>query len=113
VCGLYTQSVPFKIQPQKIAYYGTKMKLQSSPPVCNTFPKLPVTLESRSELLPGRCSRQLRIRRPSANTVYGYQSVFILEHNFASKSFAAIREALNDVGPDSEVRNKTPQHTEW
>jgi hypothetical protein len=33
--------------------------------------------------------------------------VFILEHYFASKSFAAVREAFSNAYPDNEVPNKT------
>jgi hypothetical protein len=33
--------------------------------------------------------------------------VFILEHHFTSKSFAAVREAFSNANPDKEVPNKT------
>jgi hypothetical protein len=33
--------------------------------------------------------------------------VFVLEHYFASKSFAAVREAFSNAYPDKEVPNKT------
>jgi hypothetical protein len=33
--------------------------------------------------------------------------VFILEHYFASKSFAAVREAFNNAYPDKEEPNRT------
>jgi hypothetical protein len=36
------------------------------------------------------------------------ERVFILEHYFASKSFAAVREAFSNAYPDKEVPNKTP-----
>jgi hypothetical protein len=36
--------------------------------------------------------------------------VFIPEHYFASKSFAAIREAFSNAYPDKEVPNKTTIH---
>jgi hypothetical protein len=35
------------------------------------------------------------------------ERVLILEHHFASKSFAAVREAFSDAYPDKEVPNKT------
>jgi hypothetical protein len=35
------------------------------------------------------------------------QNVFILEHYFASKSFAAFREAFSNAYPDKEVLNTT------
>jgi hypothetical protein len=35
------------------------------------------------------------------------ESVFILEHYFASKSFAAVREVFSNVYSDKEVPNKT------
>jgi hypothetical protein len=36
--------------------------------------------------------------------------VFILEKNFASKSFAAVREAFSNAYPDKEVPNMTTVH---
>jgi hypothetical protein len=38
------------------------------------------------------------------------ESVFILEHYFASKSFAAVHEAFSNAYPDKEVPNKTTVH---
>jgi hypothetical protein len=38
------------------------------------------------------------------------ERVFILEHYFASKSFAAVREAFSNAYPDKEVPNKTIVH---
>jgi hypothetical protein len=38
------------------------------------------------------------------------ERVFILEHYFASKSFAAIRKAFSNAYPDKEVPNKTTIH---
>jgi hypothetical protein len=38
------------------------------------------------------------------------ERVFILEHYFASKSFAAVREAFSNAHPDKEVPNKTTIH---
>jgi hypothetical protein len=40
------------------------------------------------------------------------EHAFILEHYFASKSFAAVREAFSNAYPDKEVPNKTP-FTDW
>jgi hypothetical protein len=57
-----------------------------------------VTLELCSQYLLGRCSGQLRKRYAGANIVYfRAERVYILEHRFASKSFAAIREAFSNV----------------
>jgi hypothetical protein len=36
--------------------------------------------------------------------------VFILEHYFSSKSFAAVREAFSNVCPDKEVQNEATIH---
>jgi hypothetical protein len=36
--------------------------------------------------------------------------VFILEYYFASKSFAAVREAFSNAYPDKEIPNKTTIH---
>jgi hypothetical protein len=38
------------------------------------------------------------------------ERVFIPEHYFASKSFAAVREAFINAYPDKEVPNKTTIH---
>jgi hypothetical protein len=38
------------------------------------------------------------------------ECVFILEHYFASKSFAAVREGFSNAYPDKEVQNKTTIH---
>jgi hypothetical protein len=71
----------------------------------------PVTLESRSPLSLGNCSRQLRKSCAGANMVYSRaERVFILEHHFASKSFADVREAFSNAYPDKEVPNKTTLH---
>jgi hypothetical protein len=46
-----------------------------------------------------------------ANMVYSRaERVFILEHYFASKSFAAVREAFRNAYPDKEVPNKATIH---
>jgi hypothetical protein len=36
--------------------------------------------------------------------------VFILEHYFVSKAFAAVREAFSNAYPEKEVPNKTTIH---
>jgi hypothetical protein len=62
-----------------------------------------VTLESRSFRLLGRCA--------GANVVYSRaKRVFILEHYFTLKSFAAVCEAFISAYPDKEVPNKTTVH---
>jgi hypothetical protein len=46
-----------------------------------------------------------------ANMVYSRaERVFILEHHFASKSFAAVREAFSNAYRDKKVSNKTTIH---
>jgi hypothetical protein len=42
--------------------------------------------------------------------VFASRTVSILEHYFASKSFAAVREAVSNAYPDKEVPNKTTIH---
>jgi hypothetical protein len=55
-----------------------------------------------------RCSRQWRKSCAGANMVYSRaERVFILEHIFASKSFAAVRESFSNAHPDKEVPNTT------
>jgi hypothetical protein len=87
------------------------MKSEAGPPPCKTLQTSLVTLESRSSLLLGRCSRQLRKGCAGANMVYSRaERVFILEHYFASKLYAAVREAFSNAYPDKEVPNKTTIH---
>jgi hypothetical protein len=70
-----------------------------------------MTPETKSPLLLGRCSRQLRKSCAVANMMYSRaERVFILEHYFALKSFAAVREAFSNVYPDNEVPNKKIIH---
>jgi hypothetical protein len=38
------------------------------------------------------------------------ESVFILQHYFASKPFSAAREAFSNTYPDKELPNKTTEH---
>jgi hypothetical protein len=38
------------------------------------------------------------------------ERVFILEHYFSSKSFAAVREAFSDAYPDKKLPNKRTVH---
>jgi hypothetical protein len=47
---------------------------------------------------------------PVAQKLCRGEHVFILEHYFASKSFAAVREAFSNACPDKEVPNKTTIH---
>jgi hypothetical protein len=43
--------------------------------------------------------------------VYSWaEHVFIVKHCFASKSFAAVREAFSNAYPDKEILNKTIIH---
>jgi hypothetical protein len=43
--------------------------------------------------------------------VYSWsEHVFILEHYFTSKLFAAVHGAFRNVYPDKEVQNKTTMH---
>jgi hypothetical protein len=89
-----------------ITYYD---KIRSRPtPMYRLSHPPPVTLESRSPWLLGRCSRHLRKSLVGANVVYSpAESVFILGHYFALKSFAAGREAFSNAYSDKEVPNKT------
>jgi hypothetical protein len=101
-----------KHNPTTITYYGTKMKSEAGPPPRNRLSQLPpMTLDSRSPLLLGRCSSQLLRSCAGANIVYSRtERVFILEHYFAFISLAAVREAFSSAYPDKEVPNKTKVH---
>jgi hypothetical protein len=60
----------FKCNPTTITYYNTKTKSEAGPPLCNTLPNFPVTLESRSPWLLGRCSCQLHKNCAGTNMVF-------------------------------------------
>jgi hypothetical protein len=71
----------------------------------------PVTLESRSHWLLGRCSRRLRRSRAGANVVRSRaRRVTVPEHDVASKSSAAASEAFSNACIDREVLSKTAAH---
>jgi hypothetical protein len=78
------------------------MKSEAGRPREIDFFNIPITFESRSPLLLGRCSRQLRESCSGANMVYlQAERAIILEHYFATKSFAAVHEALSNAYPDN------------
>jgi hypothetical protein len=88
--------------PGSVTYYGTKLNQQ---PVYRRVNSLPTSArdDSKSPWLLGHCSRHLRKSCADANIIYSRaERVFIVEYYFASKSFAAVREALNNVYRDKE-----------
>jgi hypothetical protein len=106
------KGVRFETQPNNNHALRSKMESEAGPPSCNTLSQPPpVTQESRSSLLLGRCLRQLRKSCAGADVVYSQaERVFILEHYFTSKSSAAVREAFSNAYPDKEVPNKITIH---
>jgi hypothetical protein len=54
--GVYT----LKRSPTIVMHCGTYIKPEAGPSPCNSVPTSPVTLESKSPWLLGRCSRQVR-----------------------------------------------------
>jgi hypothetical protein len=90
-----------------ILWYKKLSQKQVYPHVIDS-PVFPVTLKSRSPWLLGHCSCQLHKSCAGMNIVYSQAGcVFILCNIFASKQFAAVREAFSSVYPDNEVPNKT------
>jgi hypothetical protein len=78
------------------------MKSEANPSPCNKLSHL--ALQSR---LLGRYSRQLRKSCASANKAYSRaERVFIFEHYFESKSFAAVYEARCSAYSVKEVPNE-------
>jgi hypothetical protein len=70
-------------------------------------PALRLTQPSLQPWLLGCCLCHLCKSCAVANIVYSRVGcVFIIEHYFASKSFAAVREALTSVYSDKELPNK-------
>jgi hypothetical protein len=97
--------------PTTITYCNIKMKPEAGPPRVIDSPILPRDTRVKVTRLLGRCSRQLRKSCARASVMYSWaERVFILEHYFASKSFAAVREAFSNAYPDKEVPNKTIVH---
>jgi hypothetical protein len=79
----------------------------------NTLPTSPAIPDSRSPMLLGRCSFQLRKSRAEANMVHSWADrVFVLEHYFPSKSSAADREALSNVYILTR-KYRVRQYTNW
>jgi hypothetical protein len=72
----------------------------------------PATFYSRKSWLLGRCSCHLRKSCAGASTVYSRKKrVFILQHYFASKSFAAVlEEALRSSNSYTEGLKQTTTH---
>jgi hypothetical protein len=96
-----------KHNPTTITYYDTKMIWEAYPPHVIATPNLPSNTRVKVTLV----ARPLRKSSASANMVYSRaERVFILQHHFASKSFAAVREAFSCTHPDKEVSNKTAIH---
>jgi hypothetical protein len=96
----FIQSIPFKTQPNN-NHVLRYVQVHHSPNLPRDT-RVKVTLVARPLLTPvaKKCA--------GANPVYSRaERVFILEHYFASKSFAAVREAFSNAYPDKEVPNKT------
>jgi hypothetical protein len=105
------QVVPFKTQPNNNHVTQNKNEIRWGSTTVYSLPASSVTLESTSHWLPGRCSHQLRKSCAGASMVCSRaERVFVLEHNFASKSFAAVCETFSNAYPDKEVPNKTTIH---
>jgi hypothetical protein len=108
-CTFYlVQGTPFKTQlnnNQELRYQKLNQKVH--PRVIHS-PKLPrgarikIILAARPLLTP--VAQKLC---KSEQDVFTTEHGFILEHYFASKSFAAVREAFSNAYPDKEVPNKT------
>jgi hypothetical protein len=91
-----------KCYPPITMYYSTKINSEAGSSLRSRISQ-PPTPESRSPWLPGHYSHQLCKNCAGANMVHSQtEHVFILEHYFASKSFAAVCEVQN-VNPDKEI----------
>jgi hypothetical protein len=109
---IQVQDVAFGKQPYNNHVQRCRDEIRSrSTPRVKTLPTSPVTLESRSPWLLGRCSPQLRKSCAGANVVHSrVECLFILEYYFALKSFAAVPVTFSNAYPDKEVPNKTTMH---
>jgi hypothetical protein len=96
-----------------ITYCCTKMKSDAGPPIVIDSLILPrgtwvkVTLVARMLLM--QVAQKLCWCRYGLG-LFMSRHVFILEHYFMSKSFAAVCEAFSSTYPDEEVLNKTTIH---
>jgi hypothetical protein len=87
------------------------MKSEAGPPHVILSLNLSRHIRVKPLWLLGRCPRQLRTSSTGMNTVYSRaEIVFILEHYFVLKSFAAIREPFNNAYPERELANKKTIH---
>jgi hypothetical protein len=101
------QGVPFKTRPNNshIPQYKYEIRSKSTPYTGSS--SLPHDTQSREPWLLSHCSSQLHLSCAGTNIVYSQtECVFILEHYFASKLFAAVREAFSNVYPVNEVPNQ-------
>jgi hypothetical protein len=100
-----------KRNPKTIMPCGTKAMPGASRPPRIWFcqpPPSPVTIESGSPSLLGRCLQQLRKRCTGANMMYAAtQRVFVLECYPGAKPSAALREAFSGAYADKQVPSKT------
>jgi hypothetical protein len=103
--GLLYRVYQFKCNPKKITYCGTKMKSEVGPPPPCSRLSQPAPWHS-SQGYSG-CYAAAHVSCAGASIVYSRaERVFILEHYFGWKSFAAVREAFSNAYPDKEVPNK-------
>jgi hypothetical protein len=100
--------VPFETQPDK--HHVLRLKSEAGPLPRTRLSKSPTWHSNQGH--PGSwaaahasCAKAVLVR-----TLCFHECVFILEHYFASKSFAAVREAFSNACPDKKIRNKTTIH---
>jgi hypothetical protein len=106
---------PFKKQPDNNHMTVQKWNQKQVHPCVIDFLTSSVPLKSRSPWLLNLCSRQMRKCCARANKTHSRtERVFILEHYFASKSFAAVREALSRAYSDKyRIRRNTPNRKDF
>jgi hypothetical protein len=93
-----------------ITYYGTKISQADPPPVISSH-TLPHVTRVKVSLIALPLLTLVARRCSGVNMVYSWaERLLIPELYFASKSFAAVREAFSNAYPDKEVPNKTTVH---
>jgi hypothetical protein len=103
ICTLrQIHDVPFKMQPNN--YHIQKLSQNQVHPLVTDSFNLPSDTRIKVNLVDRPLLTLL------AQKLRRYERVFILEHYFAPKSSAALREAFSNAYPDKEVLNKTTKH---
>jgi hypothetical protein len=107
----YCRVYNLKRNPTTVTHYYTKMNSEADLPPCKYSPSLLRDTRVKATLVARPLLTLVSWKLCSSeHGVFTSRTVFILEHYFASKSFAVVREAFSNVYRDKKVPNKTSIH---